>query len=90
MTCWHKRKVFRHRALNAEVNAAEIPSLARAALDDGARASERTVRSSWLGRGVWVSVPVPPDQGESEPLIHKRLINISFLKGQEVGVPRPP
>ena len=36
-----KRKVFRHRALSAELDLADLPSLARAALDDGARANAR-------------------------------------------------
>ena len=36
-----KRKVFRHGALSAELDLADLPSLARAALDDGARANAR-------------------------------------------------
>ena len=32
-----KKKVFRHRALNAALDPADVPALARAALDDGAR-----------------------------------------------------
>ena len=42
--------------------------------------SERTVWNSWRRRGIWVSNSVPPDQGELEPPIHKRLINCSFLR----------
>ena len=34
-----KRKVFRHREVNAEFTPADIPTLAKAALDDGARAN---------------------------------------------------
>ena len=30
-----KKKVYRHRELNAEVDASDIPALAQAALDDG-------------------------------------------------------
>ncbi len=36
-----KKKVYRHRQLNAEVDAADIPALACAALNDGAQADAR-------------------------------------------------
>ena len=51
-----KRKVFRHRELNAEVNAADIPALAQAALDDGARADDRMLKALGVCR-VCLSAP---------------------------------
>ena len=50
-----KRKVFRHRALNAEVDAVEIPSLARAALDDGALADARMLKSLAMAKLDYVA-----------------------------------
>ena len=40
-----KKKVFRHRSLNAELDLADVPTLARAALDDGARADVRMLKA---------------------------------------------
>ena len=40
-----KRKVYRHRDLNAEVEPADIPTLARAALDDGAGADLQMLKA---------------------------------------------
>ena len=45
-----KRKVFRHGALSAELDLADLPSLARAALDDGARANARMLKSLALAK----------------------------------------
>ena len=50
-----KRKVFRHRALSAELDLAELPSLARAALDDGARANARMLKSLALAKLDYVA-----------------------------------
>ena len=40
-----KKKVFQHRALNAEVYEEEIPTLARKALDEGSRADVRMLKA---------------------------------------------
>ena len=40
-----KRKVYRHRDLNAKVEPADIPTLARAALDDGASADLQMLKA---------------------------------------------
>lgn len=40
-----KRKVFRHRDLDVGVDRADVPALARAALDDGAHADPRMLRA---------------------------------------------
>ncbi len=40
-----KRKVFRHGALHAELDLADLPALACAALDDGARANARMLKA---------------------------------------------
>ena len=40
-----KRKVFRHRELNVEFDPADIPALAKAALDDGARADASMLKA---------------------------------------------
>ena len=40
-----KRKVFSHRALTVDVNEADIPALARSALDDGASADSRMLKA---------------------------------------------
>jgi len=40
-----KRKVFRHRELNAEFDPQDIPMLAKAALDDGARADASMLKA---------------------------------------------
>ena len=50
-----KRKVFRHRELNAEVNDADIPALAQAALDDGARADDRMLKALALAKVNYVA-----------------------------------
>ena len=50
-----KRKVFRHRALSAELDLADLPSLARAALDDGARANARMLKSLALAKLDYVA-----------------------------------
>ena len=50
-----KNKVFRHRALSAEVEAVEIPALARAALDDGAHADARMLKALALAKLDYVA-----------------------------------
>ncbi len=40
-----KKKVYRHRQLNAEVDAADVPALACAALNDGAQADARMLKA---------------------------------------------
>ena len=50
-----KKKVFRHQALNGEVDAKEIPALARAALDDGARADARMLNALALAKLNYVA-----------------------------------
>ena len=45
-----KRKVFRHAELNAELDPADIPALARAALDDGAGANARMLKALALAK----------------------------------------
>ena len=50
-----KKKVYRHRELNAEVDAADIPALARAALDDGARADARMLKALAIAKLNYVA-----------------------------------
>ena len=50
-----KRKVFHHEALNVSVNEADIPMLARAALDDGARAEVRMLKALALAKLRYVA-----------------------------------
>ena len=50
-----KRKVYRHRALDAELDLADIPALARAALDDGARANDRMLKALALAKLKYVA-----------------------------------
>ena len=50
-----KRKVFRHRDLNAEVDEAGIPVLARAALDDGAGADAPMLKALALAKLAYVA-----------------------------------
>ena len=50
-----KRKVFHHEALNAEVKEADIPRLARAALDDGASADVHMLKALALAKLRYVS-----------------------------------
>ena len=50
-----KRKVYRHRGLNAEVNASNIATLARAALDDGARADPRMLKALAIAKLNYVA-----------------------------------
>ena len=50
-----KKKVFRHRELNAEVDAADIAALARAALDDGARADARMLKALAIAKVNYVA-----------------------------------
>ena len=50
-----KRKVFRHQALNAEVDAVDIPALARAALDDGASADVQMLKALALAKVNYVA-----------------------------------
>ena len=50
-----KKKVFRHRELDAEVQAADIPALAHAALDDGARATARMLKALALAKLGYVA-----------------------------------
>ena len=50
-----KKKVYRHRALNVEVDAADIPTLARAALDDGARADARMLKALAIAKLNYVA-----------------------------------
>ena len=45
-----KRKVFRHRQLEVDVAPADVPSLARAALDDGANADQRMLKALALAK----------------------------------------
>ena len=50
-----KRKVYRHRELNAEVDAADVPALAQAALDDGARADPRMLKALAIAKHNYVA-----------------------------------
>ena len=50
-----KKKVFRHREINAEVNAADVPALAQATLDDGARADARMLKALALAKLNYVA-----------------------------------
>ena len=50
-----KRKVYRHRALDAAVDAADIATLARAALDDGARADPRMLKALAIAKLNYVA-----------------------------------
>ena len=50
-----KRKVFRHRELNATVHEADVPALAHAALDDGARADVRMLKALALAKLGYVA-----------------------------------
>ena len=50
-----KSKVFHHEALNAEVAEADIPTLARAALDDGSRADARMLKALALAKLRYVA-----------------------------------
>ena len=50
-----KKKVFRHRVLNVEVDAVEISTLARAALDDGARADARMLKALGMAKLNYVA-----------------------------------
>ena len=45
-----KRKVFRHRSFDVEVDRADIPALARAALDDGPHADRRMLKALALAK----------------------------------------
>ena len=45
-----KRKVFRHRSFDVEVDRVDIPALARAALDDGPRADRRMLKALALAK----------------------------------------
>ena len=50
-----KKKVFRHRELNADVDPADISALARAALDDGARADARMLKALAIAKLNYVA-----------------------------------
>ena len=50
-----KRKVFRHGALSAELDLADLPALARAALDDGASANARMLKALALAKLDYVA-----------------------------------
>ncbi len=50
-----KKKIYRHQKLNAEVDAADIPELAKAALDDGARADSRMLRALAIAKLNYVA-----------------------------------
>ncbi len=50
-----KRKVFRHRTLEADVDAAELPGLAREALNEGARADRRMLKALALAKLEYVT-----------------------------------
>ncbi len=50
-----KKKVFRHRALNAGLDPADVPALARAALDDGARADAPMLKALALAKLDYVA-----------------------------------
>ena len=50
-----KKKVFRHRELNAELDPADVPALARAALDDGARADAPMLKALALAKLDYVA-----------------------------------
>lgn len=50
-----KRKVFRHRALDAELDLADVPALARSALDDGARATARMLKALAMAKLDYVA-----------------------------------
>ena len=45
-----KRKVFRHRELNAKLDPADVPTLAQAALDDGTRADAPMLKALALAK----------------------------------------
>ena len=45
-----KRKVFRHRGFEVDLRDAEVPALARAALDDGSRANKRMLKALALAK----------------------------------------
>ena len=50
-----KRKVYRHREVNAEVDAADVPALAQAALDEGARADSRMLKALAIAKHNYVA-----------------------------------
>lgn len=50
-----KRKVFRHRDLNAELDPADVPTLAQAALDDGTRADAPMLKALALAKLNYVA-----------------------------------
>ena len=50
-----KRKVFRHRDLDADVDMADVPALAREALDEGAQADNRMLKALALAKLDYVS-----------------------------------
>ena len=50
-----KKKVFRHREFNVEVDEADVPALACAALDDGARADARMLKALALAKLEYVA-----------------------------------
>ena len=50
-----KRKVFRHRELEADVDGADVAALARAALDEGARADVRMLNALALAKLKYVA-----------------------------------
>ena len=50
-----KRKVFRHRGLNVAVDPADVPALARAALDDGAQADAPMLKALAMAKLDYVA-----------------------------------
>lgn len=50
-----KRKVFRHRDLDADVDMKDVPALARAALDEGAQADKRMLKALALAKLDYVA-----------------------------------
>ena len=50
-----KKKVYRHRGLDVEVDPADIPVLARAALDDGVRADDRMLKALAIAKLEYVA-----------------------------------
>ena len=50
-----KRKVFRHRDLDVDVDVADVPALARAALDEGAQADKRMLKALALAKLEYVA-----------------------------------
>lgn len=50
-----KRKVFRHRDLDADVEVADVPDLAREALDEGAQADNRMLKALALAKLDYVA-----------------------------------